>query len=185
MITLRTLVCAGLCASLFSACQNDKRLPGSPVEYFGSVMPITGTEVLDLDSSEAFLPKAIAVRDSVVFVQCQGSKDVVISVDLRDNTRKVLLRKGNGPGEVLQMSAFSPSGDGKITAVESNKRFLIEIPALRIFFSQKNIEFVADEHASEIFTTFFEVHRFKSHPVDIHQSETKSFLFLIIQDISR
>ena len=72
MITLRTLVCAGLCASLFSACQNDKRLPGSPVEYFGSVMPITGTEVLDLDSSEAFLPKAIAVRDSVVFVQCQG-----------------------------------------------------------------------------------------------------------------
>ena len=48
MITLRTLVCAGLCASLFSACQNDKRLPGSPVEYFGSVMPITGTEVLDL-----------------------------------------------------------------------------------------------------------------------------------------
>ena len=111
MITLRTLVCAGLCASLFSACQNDKRLPGSPVEYFGSVMPITGTEVLDLDSSEAFLPKAIAVRDSVVFVQCQGSKDVVISVDLRDNTRKVLLRKGNGPGEVLQMSAFSPSGD--------------------------------------------------------------------------
>ena len=129
MITLRTLVCAGLCASLFSACQNDKRLPGSPVEYFGSVMPITGTEVLDLDSCEAFLPKAIAVRDSVVFVQCQGSKDVVISVDLRDNTRKVLLRKGNGPGEVLQMSAFSPSGDGKITAVESNKRFLIEIPA--------------------------------------------------------
>lgn len=115
MITLRTLVCAGLCASLFSACQNDKRLPGSPVEYFGSVMPITGTEVLDLDSCEAFLPKAIAVRDSVVFVQCQGSKDVVISVDLRDNTRKVLLRKGNGPGEVLQMSAFSPSGDGKIT----------------------------------------------------------------------
>ena len=72
MITLRTLVCAGLCASLFSACQNDKRLPGSPVEYFGSVMPITGTEVLDLDSSESFLPKAIAVRDSVVFVQCQG-----------------------------------------------------------------------------------------------------------------
>ena len=47
MITLRTLVCAGLCASLFSACQNDKRLPGSPVEYFGSVMPITGTEVLE------------------------------------------------------------------------------------------------------------------------------------------
>ncbi len=90
-------------------------------------MPITGTEVLDLDSSEAFLPKAIAVRDSVVFVQCQGSKDVVISVDLRDNTRKVLLRKGNGPGEVLQMSAFSPSGDGKITAVESNKRYVIEI----------------------------------------------------------
>ena len=127
MITLRTLVCAGLCASLFSACQNDKRLPGSPVEYFGSVMPITGTEVLDLDSCEAFLPKAIAVRDSVVFVQCQGSKDVVISVDLRDNTRKVLLRKGNGPGEVLQMSAFSPSGDGKITAVESNKRYVIEI----------------------------------------------------------
>lgn len=127
MITLRTLVCAGLCASLFSACQNDKRLPGSPVEYFGSVMPITGTEVLDLDSSEAFLPKAIAVRDSVVFVQCQGSKDVVISVDLRDNTRKVLLRKGNGPGEVLQMSAFSPYGDGKITAVESNKRYVIEI----------------------------------------------------------
>ena len=68
MITLRTLVCAGLCASLFSACQNHKRLPGSPVEYFGSVMPITGTEVLDLDSCEAFLPKAIAVRDSVVFV---------------------------------------------------------------------------------------------------------------------
>lgn len=27
MITLRTLVCVGLCASLFSACQNDKRLP--------------------------------------------------------------------------------------------------------------------------------------------------------------
>ena len=63
--------------------------------------------------------------------------------------------------------------------------FLIEIPALRIFFSQKNIEFVADEHASEIFTTFFEVHRFKSHPVDIHQGKMVLSVYLCDKYIPR
>ena len=123
-----------LLLSLFTvSCSEDGRLKMNPAKYFKSVEYLEGKEVLSFDDYGVYRPTSFVMHDDYIYVQ-NRDEDMLCAIDRSTGAMESLLKRGDGPGEVLNIAYITMSGDAVITA-ESNKRYLIEIP----FHSKKPV----------------------------------------------
>jgi hypothetical protein len=99
----------------------------NPVEYFKSAEALAGDSILAFDDYGIYKPVSVVMDSNNIYTQNDGDEEIISVINRATQERKSLLKRGEGPGEVLNISYISMSDDAVIT-VESNKRLLIEIP---------------------------------------------------------
>lgn len=97
-----------------------------PTEYFQSVENIEGKEVMTFDDYGIYRPTSIVMNNDDLYVQ-NNDEEMICVIHRSANEKEVLLKRGEGPEEALNIAYISMSDDA-VVSVESNKRLLIEIP---------------------------------------------------------
>jgi hypothetical protein len=121
--------------SLFQiSCSRESAWNIPPEKFFGSIKNLSGYAVMTFDDYGIYRPVSIVMNNHEVYVQ-NRDEEIVCVVNLPTKEKKTLLKRGGGPGEVLNITYISMSDDAVITA-ECNKRCIIEIP-----FDSKKAEF--------------------------------------------
>ena len=122
-------LCYLLVLSLFFAsCSREGGLNMNPVKYFKAVESLEGGYVMTFDDYEIYRPTSFVMKDEYIYVQNRDA-DVLCAVNRATKEKRVLLKRGEGPGEVLNIAYITTSGDAVVTT-ECNKRLVIDIPFL-------------------------------------------------------
>ena len=116
------------------SCSNEGGLNMNPAKYFKSVEYLEGDSVMTLDDYGIYRPTSFVMKGDYIYVQNQEA-DVLCAVNRVTNEMSTLLKRGEGPGEVLNIAYITTSDDAVVTT-EVNKRLIIEIP-----FQANNPEF--------------------------------------------
>ena len=98
----------------------------NPIKYFKTLEYLGGSDILTFDDFGVYRPTSIVMQEDFIYVQ-NRDEDMICAINRTTNTVESLLKRGDGPGEALNISYITMSDDAVITA-ECNKRYIIEIP---------------------------------------------------------
>jgi hypothetical protein len=114
-----------------------------PTKCFKSVENIEGQVVITFDDLGIYKPVSIVMNNKDIYVQ-NNDEDIICVVNCSTLEKTTLLKRGEGPGEALNITYISTADDAVITA-ECNKRCIIEIP----FHLKKTMfSFLPSDHGS-------------------------------------
>ena len=118
------------------SCSNEGGLKKELVKYFKSVEYLEGEKIMAFDDYEVYRPVSFVMNDEYIYVQ-NRDEDMICLVNRSTHEMEPLLKRGQGPGEAVNMSYITASDDAAIT-IECNKRYIIEIP-----FQSNKVEFTS------------------------------------------
>lgn len=111
---------------LYISCSKENGLNMSPLEYFKDIKSLKGNVIMTFDDYGIYKPVSIVMNDNYIYVQ-NDDEDILCVINNSTNEKETLLKRGEGPDEVLNTGYISMSGDEVLT-VECNKKLIIEIP---------------------------------------------------------
>lgn len=117
---------------VFAACTACSRGEASDSDGFSISFPSEEKVEWEIMESDAILPfpKAMAVRDSVIYVSGESDHSWVHLVDKRSGkSLGSFIGSGNGPGEISDASGMDICSDGVISLFDANRRLVNQYDA--------------------------------------------------------
>ena len=108
------------------SCSNERGMNMHPTKYFETVAYLEGSEILSFDDFGIYRPTSFVMHDDFIYVQ-NRDEEMICAINRSTNAMEPLLKRGEGPGEALNISYITMS-DNAVISVECNKRYIIEIP---------------------------------------------------------
>ena len=116
------------------SCSNEGGLNSDPVKYFKSIERLEGDKIMAFDDYEVYRPVSFVMNEEYIYVQ-NRDENMICVVNREAHEMETLLKRGQGPGEAINIGYITASDDAAIS-LECNKQFIIEIP-----FHSNKVEF--------------------------------------------